>query len=99
MTKMIEYDGRFYDFEDIEELIRLRAEQLRFYRADGTFEVLASPEEVTKRRVECAKHIMGLELVLEEISNAKVSSHPDAMSMISHMKALASRAISKNADA
>ena len=32
----------------------------RFYRADGTFEVLASPEDVTKRRIECAKTIQAM---------------------------------------
>lgn len=38
-------------------VMELESERLRFYRADGTFEVLASPEEVTKRRVECAARI------------------------------------------
>lgn len=35
----------------------LEEEARRFYHADGTFEVLASPEEVVRRRVECAASI------------------------------------------
>lgn len=67
MTHLIKHDGKFYDDEDIEELIRLRAERLRFYHADGTFEALASPEEVTERRVACAKRIEELESLGEEM--------------------------------
>lgn len=36
--------------EAIEENARLRAEALRFYLADGTFDVMGSPEEVVTRR-------------------------------------------------
>lgn len=85
MTHLIKHDDKFYDDEDIEELLRLRAERLRFYHADGTFEALASPEEVTKRRVECAKRIAELEdqnLVLAKENNdlkAKLQDIHDAV--------------------
>jgi len=50
------------EIQDLQAKVKsLEEERLRFYRADGTFEVLASPEEVTKRRVECAKRIERLE--------------------------------------
>jgi DNA repair exonuclease SbcCD ATPase subunit len=40
------------------EVERLRSESLRFYRADGSYEALASPEEVVRRRIESAKAIV-----------------------------------------
>lgn len=39
------------------EIARLKEESLRYYKADGTFEVLASAEDVVKRRKEAAKRI------------------------------------------
>lgn len=38
-------------------LAELEAERLRFYHADGTFEVLSSPEEVIQRRLSCARRL------------------------------------------
>lgn len=35
----------------------LEAERLRFYHADGTFEVFATPEAVIQRRIECAQRL------------------------------------------
>lgn len=35
----------------------LELERLRFYHADGTFEILASPEEVIQRRIACAQRL------------------------------------------
>lgn len=46
----------------------LEADLLRFYHSDGTFEVLASPEEVVKRRVECAALIAELEARAEYLT-------------------------------
>ena len=51
--------------EVCERIAELEAECLRFYHADGTYEVLASPEEVVERRVECAKRIETLEAELK----------------------------------
>lgn len=45
----------------------LEDERLRFYNADGTFEVLLHAEEVVKRRVECAKRITDLEDALSDL--------------------------------
>jgi len=44
-----------------QEMARLEEERLRFYHGDGQFEVLATPEEVVKRRVECARRLAELE--------------------------------------
>lgn len=41
-----------------DEVECLRDEALRYYRADGTFEVLGSAEEVVRRRIEAAKRLV-----------------------------------------
>jgi hypothetical protein len=38
-------------------IAELQAEALRFYRADGSYETLASAEDVQQRRIDCAKQI------------------------------------------
>jgi hypothetical protein len=40
-----------------DEIARLRAEALRYYHADGSHDVLSSPEEVVRRRVEAARRL------------------------------------------
>jgi len=62
-------DALFVREEHIKDL---EAERLRFYRADGTFEVLASAEEVTKRRVACAARLAELEEVCEMRKSAAI---------------------------
>lgn len=53
------------DLQDLRAEVKLlKSERLRFYHADGTFEMMDSPEEVTKRRVECAQRITNLETIL-----------------------------------
>lgn len=52
----------------------------RFYRADGTFEVLASPEEVTKRRIECAKTIQAMANQIAAVRDIVLTSPDTAIS-------------------
>lgn len=40
-----------------DEIDRLKEEACRFYRADGTFEVMSTPEEAVKARIACAQMI------------------------------------------
>ena len=57
--------------EVLAERDRLREESRRFYHADGTFEVLATPEEVIERRKAAAREI---ERLTKELAAAKVDA-------------------------
>lgn len=52
----------------IERIAALEAERLRYYHADGTFEMLATAQEVIERRVGAAKEIEALRAQVERLA-------------------------------
>ena len=70
---------------------------LELIREDGRSGLWSHNSEAALKRI--SDRITQLESGFGEISVAKVSSFPDAMAMISHMKGLACRLLSTNADA
>jgi hypothetical protein len=46
----------------VDENKRLRDDQLKVYKSDGSFDILGSPEEVVRRRIKFAGQIERLEL-------------------------------------
>ena len=59
--------GDYITYEDhADRIAELEAEALRFYNADGTFEVCASAEEVVERRKAAAARIAELEAELDK---------------------------------
>ena len=62
-----------------DEVAELKAEALRFYHADGSFEELASREEVVARRKECAAYIAQMESALRQAQGGSSEPEPDAV--------------------